>query len=343
MSIVPATHQTPDNGYGHHAQVAPYQPHYPQQQMAAQPTPVPGNGSMTLIDWAEQMKAAAQLAAGLARTSFVPQAFSGRVEEAAAAIMTGYDLGLSPTASLRAIYVIKGTPAMYARAMQAVLLSKGHSVWVEEMTATRAVVRGHRKGEPNKVQTSTWTMDRAKQAELLSNAQYKKNPTNMLHWRAVAEVCWMVAPDALHGIEASVEELGEDPGGEYGAPEVGPADDPAKPKRRTAKRAPLERAEGAEPPLPPAQATIERQESQPPEPVSAPPAPDGMSEPAMKRMFAMFREANITEKADQLRYIAEVIGREIESRNELTAVEGSLIIDALAVIIPPQSDGGNGS
>ncbi len=336
MSIVPATHQTPDNGYG---QMAPYQPHYPQHMPAPQAAPAPGNGSMTLIDWAEQMKAAAQLAAGLARTSFVPQAFSGRVEEAAAAIMTGYDLGLSPTASLRAIYVIKGTPAMYARAMQAVLLSKGHSVWVEEMTATRAVVRGHRKGEPNKVQTSVWTMDRAKQAELLSNAQYKKNPTNMLHWRAVAEVCWMVAPDALHGIEASVEELGEDPGGEYGPPDVAAAEDPAKPKRRTAKRAPLERAEGAEPPLPPTQATIERQDQQRDEPPPAPPV-DGMSEPAMKRMFAMFREAGITEKSDQLRYIAEVIDREITSRNELTAAEGSQIMDALSVIIPPKADDG---
>jgi hypothetical protein len=319
----------PDNGHGY-GQVAPYQSQYPQMQ-APLPVPVPGNGSMTLIDWAEQMKAAAQLAAGLARTSFVPQAFSGRVEEAAAAIMTGYDLGLSPTASLRAIYVIKGTPAMYARAMQAVLLSKGHSVWVEEMTSTRAVARGHRKGEPNKVQTSTWTMDRAKTAELLSNAQYKKNPTNMLHWRAVAEVCWMVAPDALHGIEASVEELGEDPGGEYGA-DV-PAEDPSKPARRVAKRKPLEKAEGTEPPLPPAQATIERQD-QAAEPVSAPPIDGGMSEQASRRMFAMFREAGITEKEDQLRYIAEVIGRTIESRKELTPDDGSQIMDALSVIIP---------
>jgi hypothetical protein len=73
--------------------------------------------------------------------------------------------------------------------------------------------------------------------------------------------------------------------------------------------------------------------------VSAPPASGGL-DAQTKRMFAMFREANIVEKEHQLQYIAEVIGRTIESRTELTPADRSQIIDSLAAIIPAGTDAG---
>ena len=38
----------------------------------------------------------------------------------------------------------------------------------------------------------------------------------------------------------------------------------------------------------------------------------------MRRMFAAFKEARITDRAEQLDFIASAIGRRIESRSELT-------------------------
>lgn len=323
MTLVPTAEQPSGNGY---TAVEQYQQPQQSRFLPAQQA-APGKPEMTLIDWANQMQAAGQLANALVRTSFVPEAFRGKVDEGAAAILTGFDLGLSPTASLRAIYVIKGTPAMYARAMQAVLQSKGHSIWVEEATATRVVVKGHRRGEAHRVQTSVWTLDRAKTAELLSNAQYKKNPQNMLRARATGECCWMVAPDALHGIGASVEELDEDPAGEYGDATEAPA--VAEPTKRTAKRKPLDQASAVEPDPEPVRATAEVGEARP---VSAPPVavnPDPMPENRQKRMFAMFRDAGFGNKEEQLAYIEVTIKRSIESRAELTAAEGEQIIEAL--------------
>lgn len=323
MTMVPTEAQPNGNGYA----VEQYQPQQPQQSRFLPAQTAPGKPEMTLIDWANQMQAAGQLANALVRTSFVPEAFRGKVDEGAAAILTGFDLGLSPTASLRAIYVIKGTPAMYARAMQAVLQSKGHSIWVEEATATRVVVKGHRRGEAHRVQTSVWTLDRAKTAELLSNAQYKKNPQNMLRARATGECCWMVAPDALHGIGASVEELGEDPAGEYGDATEAPA--AVEPAKRTAKRKPLDAAPAQDPEPEPVRATAEVGEARP---VSAPPAPvnpDPMPDNRSRKMFASFRDAGFGGKDEQLAYIEVVIGRPIASRTELTAAEGELIIEAL--------------
>lgn len=324
MSIVPAhQQQMPDNGNGY-GQVAPYQ--YQQPLVPAQQ---PVGQEMRLTEWANEARAAAAVAASLVKTSFVPKDFRGKVEEATAAILTGAEMGLSPMASLRAIYVIHGTPGMYAKTMRAVVQSKGHEIWVHEATATRVTVKGRRKGSDH-VESSTWTMDRVKTAGLQSNDQYRKNPQNMLMARATSEVCWLIASDALSGIAASVEEL---EAGDFSDGDMPAPTEEEKPARRTAKRKPLEKAEGTEPALPPAQATIERQDPAT-EPVSAPPAEGGMSEVATRRMFAMFREAGITEKADQIRYIAEVIGREIESRKELTPDEGSQIMDALSVIIP---------
>lgn len=160
-----------------------------------------------LADWAAEARAAHQLATSLCQTSFVPQHFRGKPAEATAAILTGHEMGMSPMAALRAIYVIQGTPAMYAHAMRAVVQSRGHSIWEAEASPTRVVVRGHRLGEADKVRESVWTIERARTAGLLNNAQYTKNPQNMLTARATGEVCRLIASDALHGIPYAVEEL----------------------------------------------------------------------------------------------------------------------------------------
>lgn len=169
-------------------------------------------GIARLADWATEARAAHTLAVSLCKTSFAPVHFRGKPEETTAAILTGHDLGMSPMAALRSIYVIQGTPSMYAHAMRAVVQARGHSIWEEEVSPTRVVVRGHRQGEPDKVRESVWTMERARTAGLLSNAHYSKNPSNMLTARATAEVCRLIAADALLGIPYAVEELQTEPG-----------------------------------------------------------------------------------------------------------------------------------
>ena len=59
-----------------------------------------------LIDWARSADAAYSLADRLCATSFVPQQFKGKPVEAAAAMLAGSEVGLSPMASLRAFDVI---------------------------------------------------------------------------------------------------------------------------------------------------------------------------------------------------------------------------------------------
>lgn len=151
------------------------------------------------------MADAASLAKGLCQTDFCPAHFRGKVGDAAVAIMKGAYLGFNPTTALESIYVISGRPALYSRAMQAVVIMRGHEIWTEAQTVDSVTVCGRRRGS-QRVESATWDISRAQTAGYTKNARYKTNPQEMLYAKAVAEIARKIAPDALMGL-ATVEEL----------------------------------------------------------------------------------------------------------------------------------------
>ena len=159
-----------------------------------------------LIAWAQAATAANQLAKSLVQTSFVPQHFRGQAGDATAAIIMGDELGLSPLAALRSIYIIHGQPSMYARTMVALAQAQGHEVWTEKTSPDEVVVCGRRRGS-DKVERAEWDMKRAQRAGYTSNKKYNSNPQEMLWAKAAAEICKKVAADALAGIPYSIEDL----------------------------------------------------------------------------------------------------------------------------------------
>lgn len=168
----------------------------------------PSAAISTLADWAAELRAAGDLAKELCGTPFVPAHFRGKPADAAAAILTGFEVGLSPMASLKSIFMIGGTPGMYAKTMVAIVQAQGHEVWPEEQSDTRVIVCGRRKGWPaDRIVRTVWDTARVVQAKLTSNAKYRENPQQMMWARGSSEICRQVAPDALLGIPYSVEEL----------------------------------------------------------------------------------------------------------------------------------------
>lgn len=178
---------------------------YPSQTLEASFTP-----TTPLQLWAVDAQEAYKVAQSLVRTSFVPQTLRGKPEEAAAAILTGQEIGLSPMAALRSIDIINGTPAMRAHALRGLVQSQGHEVWVESASPVGAVVKGRRKGEST-VQESRWDLERAKGLKLLDKPNWKSQPQAMFVARATSELCRLVASDVLLGLPYSVEELDDEP------------------------------------------------------------------------------------------------------------------------------------
>ncbi|MFD2757077.1 hypothetical protein [Gulosibacter faecalis] len=195
-------------------------------------------GSAALVQFASDLRLAYNASLSLVKTNFVPQSLQGRPEQAAAAIVTGLELGLTPMASLRSIDIIQGTPALRANTLRAIALAKGHEIWVEESTSQRAVVKGKRRGTEN-IETAMWDMDRAKQMKLTGKDNWQKQPAAMLVARATSELVRRIAADDVLGLSYVAEELEDD----------GPVEStPAKPSTRTVsrKRKPQEAVEAPE-------------------------------------------------------------------------------------------------
>lgn len=170
------------------------------------PTPdVTDDGLALLQRQAEAMGAAHKIATVLSGTGMVPQAYRGKPDDAAAAILYGAEVGLKPQQALQQVFVVHGQPSIYARTMVALLKAKGYRFETIESTDQGVTVRGTSpRGE---VEESTWTVDRAKTAGYTSNKKYATDPQAMLYAKAASEVSRKLAPDVLLGIKYAAEDL----------------------------------------------------------------------------------------------------------------------------------------
>jgi hypothetical protein len=291
-------------------EVERYEP--PSQVAVADPT------GGRLVAWAAAAAAANQLAKALSRTSFVPAAFKGNEYDATAAIIMGDEVGLSPLAALRSIYVVHGTPAMYARTMVALVQSRGHEVWTEFSTDAKVIVCGRRKGS-DKVEHSEWTTARAQKAGYTTNKKYATNAQEMLYSKASAEICRKVGADVLLGIPYSVEEL------ELEQPAPTSTASRTTERKTTAKRAaPV----AEEPEFEPSgmDEFAKHAEDAPAE------TGEAITDKQLKILHTLLGKNDLGDRDAGLAYIGGVIGREIGSSKDLTKAEASVCIDRLSTL-----------
>lgn len=313
----------------------------------------------SLRDWAEAARAAHVVAQSLVRTSFVPEVYRNKPDEATAAILAGAEVNLSPMASLNAYDIIQGRAAPKALTLRAICQSRGHRFKIVETTAQRCVMRCRRVDETD-WDTITWDLARARTAGLTGKKQWREQPTAMLLARATSECARLVGADAILGIPYSAEEL-RDQGSDDAtpsrarrrtavaavapAPQVpaeprAPAGPPplpgedwaptggepaAEPTPDAAEDGPPDEAEGVDTPDEPAEADDEAAD----EPAAD--AEEGAGEPDMAYLlrytFALLGQAEIL---DRHAYASEILGRAVQSYSELSADDLQRLIDALS-------------
>lgn len=282
-----------------------------------------------LVAWAEGLAAAHRIGSALCQTSFVPQHFRGKPEEAAAAILYGDEIGFTPTQAVQNLYVISGKPALYARSMVALVMSKGHEVWTVEKSDARVTVAGRRKGTSHTIE-ETWTTGRAQKAGYTNNKKYTTDPQAMLYARAAADICRQIAPDALAGLAYSAEEM-----------ELSEETPTTTVRREPTTRARRASAPAPEPDLEPATQTDDEAAAA----EDSTPAPLSPSDAQRGLMFASFKDAGFTTDARtaegrqaRLDYIGNVIDHPIESSNDLSVDEMSRVIDSLKADADAEAD-----
>ena len=306
--------------------------------MAGAPSAPQGSAVNTLEGWAQELDAAFRLSQMVCQTAFAPQHFRGKPEEAATAMLYGHTIGLPPMVAIKSIYVVHGTPAIYAKTMYAIALAAGHQIERVHATEQSVMFRCRRKGS-QQWQDVEWTIERARQAGYTTNKQYQSNPIGMLGAKCMAEAANLVAADALAGM-ASVEEvqLGDVDGAVPGVEDT-PAPAPSESKR-TVKRKPRGKApEPQAPDLPPAPEPEPEGDGETAEAEDAP----VMSDRAQwDQASAAMESIGITDKQDKAtemrRWLDEQgITRQIKDMRDMTADEVDGFIGYLRQIANPEA------
>lgn len=288
---------------------------------------------------AEWLLDPAEIANRIGGTDFVPQGLRDNPAAITAALLYGSEVGLGRMASLAMIAVINGRPTLSAEAQRALVLAAGHEVWFEESTITRCVACGRRRGSDT-ISRVTWTIDDARRANLAGKQPWKMYPRQMLQARASAELARSIFPDVIRGLRAT-EELEDDPALaaiENGAT-AAPAEEP-KTKRKRATRTSVQAGDDA--PVPgsqagvPVAAALEQQDRAEAEAIvrefeGAPSEPEPLATEAQKkRIFATMHDlGSFDDRENRLAYVSTVVGRPIESSNDLTVAEAARLIDQL--------------
>lgn len=180
-------------------QPAPYQP--PEAVTAPRNESLAERGNRLLALEVENMRNAIRLAEVYTSASFCPDAFRGKVQDAAMMIMRGVQLGFGPSQALQAFFTVHGRVGLTARAMVAVVEYLGHEMWEEEAGPNKVVWKGRKKGSEH-VFTAVWTRERAAAAGLMNskNVNWTSYTQEMLTARAQGELARKLAPGALLGL-----------------------------------------------------------------------------------------------------------------------------------------------
>lgn len=256
--------------------------------------------TMRLVEWAEEARAANNLAKALVRTPFAG-AWKGDEDGATAAILKGAEVGLTPVTALGAFDNIQGQPAPKAITLRALVQAHGHDLEIIEETAERAVARYRRHGR-GEWRTTEFTIEDARGLQLLSKDNWRKQPRAMLVARVTSKAARMVASDVILGIGYSAEEVRDD-----GPWESTPVP-PRAPQAGLAAALSEDQGESEEPPK------------------------LNTSSNLAKRMFALFGDVGITDKAERLAFVSDTVGREVATSKDMTEDDAVRVIDALRLM-----------
>lgn len=253
-------------------------------------------------------------ARALATAELLPPAYRNNPGNVLLAVEYGNALNIPPMTAIQGVHVIQGKPTLSADLMAALVRRAGHKLRVQVDDAPEAVAQLIRADDPDFTYECRWDMERAKRADLLGKGTWKAHPKAMLKARAIAEVVREGASEVLHGVIYTADELGaEVVDGEEVTVNTETGEIVANASDTTGDAIAQEHA-----------AQDEYAEDKAEETLNQPITPG-----QLKKIGAMMREQEITDRTAALNYVAAVIGRDISSRNDLTKHEAHAVIEAL--------------
>jgi hypothetical protein len=169
-------------------------------------------GSKSLVP--STIEEAYRIAQAFSKSSFIPQEYRGKPDDAFAAITLGMEVGLPPMRSLQSIAVVLGTPCIYGDAQLALVKASGRLAYFNESyqgsegsDEFAAVCEVQREGD-EEITTEKFTIKDAKLAKLWNKSgTWTTHPKRMLRYKARAFALRDKFADVLLGLTHSVEEM----------------------------------------------------------------------------------------------------------------------------------------
>lgn len=169
------------------------------------------SNAIAKVDAADRsLDASVDYARKLSASDLLPKSYQGKPQNVLLAVEFGRSLGLDPITAINMTHVVQGKPTASAQLVGALVRRAGHTLRVrgDNQSATCKIIRSD---DPEFEFSVTWTMDRAKNAGLLSNSTWKSYPEAMLKARAITECARDACPEVLAGISYTAEEVGGPP------------------------------------------------------------------------------------------------------------------------------------
>ena len=267
-------------------------------------------------DLAEQM----EYARVISSASLLPPAYRGKPADVLIAMGLGQAMGLSPVESLYRIDVIQGKPTASAELIAANVRRAGHVLRVRVDEQAQSVVATIiRVDDPGYEHTVTRDMAWAQQMGLTGKENYKKQPVTMLQWRAVTAVARLACPEALYGVAYTADEVHDS----------APAASTPTPRGMDALRQAV--AEPS-PEVAPEPVVMQATRVEVPEIILG---GEAITDSQRRAIFAAFAEvldsdaSSADGRQQRLDYMTQILGRPVESTNDLTQAEAIRVIDAL--------------
>lgn len=305
----------------------------------------------------------------IASTQFVPAGLRGKPDAILAAILYGAELGLGPMQALAKIAVIDGRPSLSAEAQRGLIRAAGHEIWTVELTNTRCTLAGKRAGSERTEEVTWTLDDakRAGLATKSNWRSYPRQMLLARATADLGRMMFADVLGGFPATEETLEEIEEAGSSTPTSPRGESPSSPTRRRRRArpleaASEEPPEQAAAASP----IESAAAEQEPTPPEPEPDPPEEGGdaallaehavaeetasdeklhadleasaqasAAEPELitsdqrKKMQALFREREVTDRAARLAYVSTVARRKVASSNDLTIAEAGLVIDNL--------------
>lgn len=287
-----------------------------------------------LVPLAERMEYSKALSA----SDLLPKQFRNAPANVLVALEYGNALGLSPMAAIQGIHVVEGRPTASAQLIGALVRNAGHRLRVQgdDRHAVAVIVR---RDDPDFEFRAEWTMERAKAANLAGKGVWKQYPAAMLKARAITEVARDACPEVLSGVAYTAEELGADePVKRVDTSRIAPKPTLVRVETvaETVESEPVDTETGE---ILDAEVVESALEIDAVDPLDEDDQLEPITDAQMRKMQALLRALNVTDRDERRTMIGDILARPLESAKDLTKEEASMVIDTLDEMARHNADG----